>query len=125
MDFEIRNLAARDVAPMCRIISKIGLSEFKDAIPSETINSVFKENGDEEGDEAVAVGISVVVSIADIVFRNIDKVEKDLFTWLASVSGLTPEEVSSLSLADFATLIGAVFKSEDFNDFFTAVRALL
>lgn len=124
MDFEIRNLAARDVAPMCRIISKIGLSEFKDAIPPETINSVFKENGDEEGDEAVAIGISVVVSVADIVFRNVDKVEKDLFAWLASVSGLTPEEVSSLSLADFATLIGAVFKSEDFKDFFTAVRAL-
>ena len=124
MEFNIRPLAAKDVAPMCRIISKIGLSEFKEAVSPETVNSMFsKEGGKDDG--AAAVGVAIVVSVADIVFRNVDKAEKDLFAWLASVSGISQKEVSELSLADFATLVGAVFKSEDFKDFFTAVRALL
>lgn len=124
MEFNIRPLAAKDVAPMCRIISKIGLSEFKEAVSPETVNSMFsKEGGKDDG--VAAVGVAIVVSVADIVFRNVDKVEKDLFAWLASVSGISQKEVSELSLADFATLVGAVFKSEDFKDFFTAVRALL
>lgn len=125
LKFSIRPLRAKDVAPMVRIVSKIGLREFKGVISLDAINAfVDRAEGDE--DAAVnLVGFGAVVDAAGIVCENFDKAEADIFKFLASVSGQTVKEVEELPIADLFELVFAVFKAPDFGDFFTRVKALL
>ena len=122
---------------MVRIVSKIGLREFKDVISLEAI-SVFVERAEAEQAEAeekqengsadaVAslVGVGAILDAAGIVCENFDKAEADIFRFLASVSGLMVKEVEDLLIADLFELVFAVFKAPDFGDFFTRVKALL
>lgn len=141
LKFSIRPLRAKDVAPMVRIVSKIGLREFKDVISLDAIN-VFVEKAEmslegespegegapnDGGADAVAslVGVGAFLDAAGIVCENFDKAEADIFRFLASVSGQTVKEVEELPIADLFELVFAVFKAPDFGDFFTRVKALL
>lgn len=116
MEFQIRTLAAKDVAPMCRILSCIGLSEFRDLVVP-----LAQPDG---GLSVEEVGIDVVLGAADIVLKNVDKAETELFAFLASLSGLSREEVAELSLGDFLDLLVAVFRSDGFADFLARAKAL-
>ena len=123
--FAIRPLRAKDVAPVVRIVSKIGLREFKDVLSLEAV-SAFVERAEGDEDAAVSlVGVGAVVDAAGIVCENFDKAEADIFKFLASVSGLNLKEVEDLPIADLFELVFAVFKAPDFGDFFTRVKALL
>ncbi|MEG1906851.1 MAG: hypothetical protein RR178_05235 [Gordonibacter sp.] len=122
--FEIRPFCAKDIAPMARIIGKIGLCEFKDVISIDSITGMMGDTDDAKS-KVDLVGYGIVIDLASIVCSNLDKAEKDIFSLLADLSGMTAKKVAELPLADFAELAIAVFKAEDFKDFFTRVKALL
>ena len=123
--FGIRPLRAKDVAPMVRIVSKIGLREFKGAVSMDAIASLVEEaEGDDEKAVSI-VGVGALLDVAGIVCENFDKAEAEIFKFLASVSGLTVKEVEELPIADLFELVYAVFAAPDFGDFFTRVKALL
>lgn len=123
--YSIRPLRAKDVGPMVRIVSKIGLREFKDVISVDAITTMVEKAGGDEEKAVNIVGFGAVLDAAGIVCENFDKAEADIFKFLASVSGLTVKEVEELPIADLFELVYAVFKAPDFGDFFTRVKALL
>lgn len=112
--YEIRPLVASDMGAICKIITAIGIRQFKECFKVED----FKGGNVEE------VGFSVVFDIAGIVIANIPKAEEDIQTFVASATGLSLTEVKTMPFADYGELIVKIVASEDFRDFFSRVMKL-
>ena len=113
--FELRRLEAKDIAPMASIINKIGWKEFK-----TSFQSVDTKNA---GD-ITAMGMTVAFDIVGILLANYEKCQSDVFSFLASLSGLQVKQIESLSPAEFAEMVISVVQKEEFKDFFTVVAKL-
>lgn len=112
--YEVRPLVATDMGAICKIITAIGIRQFKDCFKVED----FKGGNVEE------IGFGVVFDIAGIVIANIPKAEEDIQTFIASVTGLSLTEVKGLPFADYGELIVKIVTKEDFRDFFSRVMKL-
>ena len=112
--YEIRPLVATDMGAICKIITAIGIRQFKECFKVED----FKGGNVEE------IGFGVVFDIAGIIIANIPKAEEDIQTFVASVTGLSLTEVKGLPFADYGELIVKIVAKEDFRDFFSRVMKL-
>lgn len=123
MEFELRPLNARDIAPVARIISKIGIREMKNVV---SIDAILSTIGDEEDRESKVdvVGFGIVLDAVGVICENLDKAESDIFKLMASVAGMKEKSVAELPLGDFADLLVAFLQKDDFKDFFTRVLKL-
>lgn len=126
-NYELRALKASDFFLVTRILSKIGVKEFRGIIESDEIKAAIRQaaenqNGGEIADSDVAsIGISVVFDIASVVLEHMEGCEKDIYKLLSNLSGLKEAEVADLPMADFGAMVMSVIKHEGFRDFFTAV----
>lgn len=126
MEYKFRELTARDIFPMCKLISKFGISEFKKCFDPQTISAIVSKNGGKEDDEAVtAVGFNIVFDIVGIVTEKLPECENEVFEFLASVSDKSVEELKAMKMSDFARMIIDFVKKDDFKDFFEAVSESL
>lgn len=123
MEFDIRPLRFKDIAPMARIVSKIGLREFKQVLTPEAIGA-FAETVEDGQSVAEAVGAGVLIDAAGIVLENYDKAEDEIAAFLASVAGMKKSEVMELTLADSVALVKAVAAAQGFDDFLKQASAL-
>ena len=123
MEFDIRPLRFKDVAPMARIVSKIGLREFKQVLTPEAIGA-FAETAEDGQSVAEAVGAGVLIDAVGIVLENYDKAEDEIAAFLASVAGMKKSEVMELTLADSVALVKAVAAAQGFDDFLKQASAL-
>ena len=114
-NYELRKLEAKDIAPMASIINKIGWKQFKDAFQS--VNA-------KEMTDLTSVGMTVAFDIVGIVLANYEKCQADVFSFLASLSGLKVKQIESLSPAEFAEMVIDVVRKEEFTDFFMVVSKL-
>ena len=113
--FELRKLEAKDIAPMASIINNIGWKQFKE---------VFQSTDTKGMTDMTALGMTVAFDIVGIVLANYEKCQSDVFSFLASLSGLKVKQIESLSPAEFAEMVIAVVQKEEFKDFFTVVSKL-
>lgn len=113
-EIEIRPLVATDMGAICKIITAIGIRQFKECFKVEN----FKSGNVEE------IGFGVVFDIAGIIIANIPKAEDDIQTFIASLTGLSLKEVRSMPFADYGELIVKIVAKEDFQDFFKRVMKL-
>lgn len=114
--FNLRPLKAKDLFPVCGILKKIGYKEIKRAFDVEVVSDAAKKG------DLNAVGLGVVLDIAGAVICNLEAAENEIYSFCASVSGLTVQEVQNLDLGDFGELIQGIVKAPGFRDFFA--RAL-
>ena len=117
--YTLRALEAKDVFIVSKIIGSIGIKEFRASFESDAVKAAMKNA---QNTDVMAVGMTVFLDIADVIFRNIPKCEKDVYTFLASLSGI--EEVESLPMVTFIEMIIDVIKKEEFKDFMTVVSKL-
>lgn len=120
--YKLRALEAKDVFLVSKIISDIGIKEFKECFNSETLKEVT--GGDENSDVVMSVGIAVFMDIAEIVFHNLPKCEKDVYSFLSSLSGMPEREIESLPMVTFTEMVIDVIKKEEFKDFMQVVSGL-
>ena len=113
-EIEIRPLVATDMGAICKIITSIGIRQFKECFNVED----FKDGNVEE------VGFGVVFDIAGIIISNIPKAEEDIQTFIASLTGLSVKEVRAMPFADYGELIVKIVAKDDFRDFFKRVMKL-
>lgn len=120
---ELRKLCTKDLFPMMKILSRIGISEFKKCF--ESVGKTELNTEDEESKDAVfkRIGIGVMLDIADVLMKNIGSCEKEIYSFLGSLSGMKPEDIAKLDMAVFAEMIIELVKKEEFRDFFTVVSA--
>lgn len=119
--YELRELQSKDVFPMFKIIKNIGIKEFKGCFESEEIKALIKGNG---GADINAVGAAVMLDIASVVISHIPECEQDIYVLLSQLSGLKKEQIASLPMAEFASMIIDVFKQDGFVDFMQVVSGL-
>jgi hypothetical protein len=112
--YELRPLVATDMGIICKIISAIGIKEFRNSFDLK----------DFKGKDVEAVGIGVFFDIAGIVISNIPKAEPEIQAFIASLTGMQLSEVKQMPFADYGELIIQVVMKDDFQDFFKRVMKL-
>lgn len=117
--YELRALQAKDIFAMTRIISCIGIKEFRSCFESDDVKAVIAamKNGDKTAN-VDSVGIAVMISAADVIINNIGKAEQYIYQFLANLSGMSKKELEELEMLTFIEMITDVFKKDEFKDFF-------
>lgn len=119
MEYELRTLCSKDIFPMFKIISAIGVREFKDCFSSDDVKKAAGENPDYS-----AVGMAIFIDIAGIVMANVPKCENEIYTFLTNISNLTRKQIEEMSIAEFAQMIIDVIQKPEFKDFIGVVSKL-
>lgn len=126
--YTLRGLTAEDVFPMLKIISGIGLKEFKSCFENEELRTAIRNmNAEkEEGAEidTTALGLMVAADVASIIFANVPKCKDDIYQLLSGLSGMSKKEIAALPMNVFLSMIVDVVKKEEFKDFFGDVAGL-
>lgn len=125
--YTLRSLQGADIFPMSAIIKKIGVKEFKNAFQDEEIKSLVNSinNGEMSKDAAAnQAGMTVILNIVDVVLGNLPRAEKDIYKFLASLSGMKPDEVAALPMATFTGMVIDVIQKDEFKDFIKVVSRL-
>jgi len=123
--YELRTLCAEDVFPMFKIISKIGIKEFKSCFEAEDVKEAIKSatNGETQ-DGLEVIGLGVALEIASVIMANIPQAKEDIYLFLAQVSGMSKDDIRNLPISTFTEMIIDVVKKEEFKDFFGVVSKL-
>ncbi len=133
--FELRGLKSSDMFPMFGILSKIGFKDLKESVSPESIQNMIKtfrddqkQDQEDKEDDAEAkttyLGFSIVMDIFGIIMKNLPSCEKEIYTFLSNLSGMTVEEIADLDMVTFTEMIIAVLKKDEFKDFFRVVSEL-
>ena len=135
-NYELRTLCADDIFPMLNIISKIGIDNMVSCFDAKEMADVMNAvsstvDGEETTDDAMAdvitkqIGIKVIMKLVGLLLKNVGKIKKELYQFLAGLSGMTEKEIAALPMGTFTQMIVDVFKKEEFSDFFQVVSGLL
>ena len=122
-EYTLRNLQAKDVFLMSKIIGAIGIDQFKYAFGVDFINSITPDSNGER-DIASAVGVEMFFEIAGIVMNNLPKCEGDVYTFISNLSGIPVKDVETLPMNTFFQIIIDVVKKNEFKDFIGVVSKL-
>lgn len=120
--YVLRDLQSKDVFLMSRIISKIGIKEFKSCFETEEVQKLIAGGTDEAAVEKI--GLSVMVDMAGVVLSNVAHAEQDIYSFLADLSGKTAKEIAELDMVVFAEMIIDVVQKDQFKDFIKVVSKL-
>lgn len=123
--YELRALQSKDVFPMFRIISKIGVKEFKACFSSDEVkDAISKARNKQEGANVESVGIQIMFDMSTVVISHIGDAEQEIYTFLSGLSGMSKAELEELDMITFTEMIIDVFKKEEFKDFIGVVSKL-
>ena len=115
--YELRSLTAADMGTVCKIMSAIGVRKIKECFKLEDFKDMKEKNVE-------AIGFGVVFDIAGIIIENIPSAEKDIQTFLSSLTGMKVSDIQQMPFADYGELIIEVVSKKEFQDFFGHVLKL-
>lgn len=122
--YTLREMTAEDVFPMFKIISGIGLKEFKGCFEADSVKAAIKGGAEGEKPDAAEVGFTIALGIADVLFANLPKCKNDIYKLLSGLSGMSTKEIAALPMAVFMNMVVDTIKKEEFADFFQAAARL-
>lgn len=127
--YTLRELCAKDVFPMVKIIRKIGLKDIGKAFNPEEIKAITESVSEEENATvdsiAETVGVAVVLKIVDVILENLEAAEQEIFGFLGGLAGMTADEVGSLPMDVFFEMLMDTFQSKEFVGFMKVVSRFL
>lgn len=113
--YTLRCLKDRDLFPMLKILKKIDISNCKDAF----IQTASGEKTLEE------IGIAVSIDIADILIRNMEKAEEEIYGLWSDLSGIPPEEIREMEFGTLPLMIMDTFSEARDTSFFKVLSRFL
>lgn len=122
--YTLRPIEAEDLDYLAGIIDKIGIDKIAECFDKKEINKLIDKKEDSE-DLIKEVGIDLMVKIASIIVKNYRVAKSDIYSLLASVSGLTVDNIAHLKLPVYVQMIIDVFKQDGFIDSFRVASSLL
>lgn len=131
----LRNLEARDIFIMSKILGSIGIKELKNCFKDEEIKELInnKEADEDKNDmdgvtitdeQLKQVGISVALEMAGMILNNLMSCEKYIYKLVSNLSGLDEDTVKTLPIDVFAEIIVDICKKEEFKDFIKVASSL-
>ena len=118
--YTLRKMEAQDIAPLATIISKIGFKEFKACFDSPAVKAGVAD-GSLDLEKA---GMAIMFDVVGIVIANIPKCIDDIFTFIASLTGMDVEDVKRLDLDVITEMIIDLFQKEEFKKVFKVASKL-
>lgn len=128
--YSFRRLNTEDVFLMFRIVSKIGINEFRKCIENEELVSMvtglFSDDKSKKtsGEKLTIAGIATALEIANTLLGNIEKCKEDVCQMLANVSGKKINDIKKLDGVVFVEMVIDFVKKPEFPDFFKVVSKL-
>lgn len=124
--YTFRTLNSTDVFLMFKILKNIGIREFASCFEKTTVKQMVTDmlTDESESDNTRAVGIAVMLELADIVIGNIPKCENEIYQLLSNTSNLTVEQVKKLDFITFTEMVIDFVKKDEFKDFIKVVLRL-
>lgn len=124
--FELRELKSADLFPMFAILSKIGFKDLKESLSADTISGLLESVKSEESEDTkvTALGFSIIMEVVEVIMKNLPHCEKEIYNFLAGLSGMTAKEIAELPMVTFTEMIIAVIQKDEFKDFFKVVSGL-
>lgn len=124
--FELRELRSADLFPMFAILSKIGFKDLKDSLSADTISGLLESVKSEESEDTkvTALGFSIIMEVVEVIMKNLPHCEKEIYNFLAGLSGMSAKEIAELPMVTFTEMIIAVIQKDEFKDFFKVVSGL-
>lgn len=138
--FIIKDLTAKNVWQMVRIIRKLGIANLRSAVPKDVFDKAFQAAPTMMADDGSIVPLprdrwteaqidaeteSLVAEnellwiILGILIDNIGNCENEINQLLADGIGVSVMEISSMDANEYLELIHAYISREGFKDFFT------
>lgn len=130
--YELRNLGAKDIFTIARIVNKIGIKNLKTCFANNELKTLIsglnedeKKADEKKADEDVTtVGMFVAIDVAGIILEHLPECEKELYSFLADLSGMKINQIQNLAPATFLEMIIDVVQKPEFKDFFSAASKL-
>ena len=128
--YKFRRLEAADVFIMFKIISAIGVNEFKVLFEAKGLVDLVTKLASAKGkkaktdEEFIAVGASVFLDLVQVIITNIPKCEREIYQLLSQVSNMKAEHIKELDAVTFTEMVIDFLKKEEFGDFFKVVSKL-
>lgn len=119
---ELRKLTSQDIFPLCGIIKNIGYREFKECLSSSELKDMMSKKGDAN---AAQIGMTFLFDVGGVIIGNLPKCEKQIYSWLASLTGESEKALRDMDMGDFFELVISIFKKEEFKDFFKRASKFL
>ena len=123
--YKFRSLGATDMFLMFTIISRIGINEFMACLEGDSFKKLVKAftSKDEAEDDLYIMGaVAGSLEIANVIFRNLHKCEKEIYKLLEQTSNLTIEEITAEGNAVmFLEMVIDFLKKEEFPGFIKVV----
>lgn len=113
---EMRELNSSDIFKMTAIIGKLDIKD--------DLISVFRgESGASEDIEGR--GMEIMAGLVQSMMVNLPKIEKDLNSFLADLTGLKLKDIQALSMTEYVQLLIQFSKKEELLDFFKSLSSLM
>lgn len=106
--YTLRHLKDGDLFPMLRILKKVGISDCKDAF-------IQVASGEKSLEQ---IGIAVSLDIVDILIRNMEKVEEEIYGLWSDISGIPVEEMKNMEFGTLPLMIMDTFSEARNTNFF-------
>lgn len=117
-NYELRKLKDRDLFPILGIVA---------VVFPENLAEIFRKavaKGGEKEKVVEEIGVDAVVKIVQVVMKNMDRVQEDLYSLLSSVSGIPAEEIQDMPFGTTPMMIYDIITSEKNNGFFKVLSKL-
>lgn len=124
MAYELKTLTSKDMFPMFKIISKIGIKEFKSCFESDEVKKLASAAAKGENVDNAAVGMIIIMDIVSILVSKLPDCEDEIYSFLVGISDLKRKELEDMSMVEFTEMIIDVIKKEEFADFIGVVSKL-
>ena len=118
--FELRQLTSQDIFPICSLLKKVGLKEIRAAFNTSEIAELAKG-----GKSVEAIGLDIALDLGGVIISSLPSCEKELYAFVSSVSGMKPDDLRDMAMADFLELVIAIIRKDEFRDFFAVARRSL
>ena len=123
--YKFRRLGAPDMFLMFTIISRIGINEFMACLEGDSFKKLvkaFTSQEEAEDDLYIMGAVAGSLEIANVIFRNLHKCEKEIYQILAQTSNMTIEEITAEGNAvRFVEMVIDFLKKDEFPDFIKVV----
>ena len=123
--YTLKKLSAEHIFIFTTILTKVGFKEIKNCFNTEDIQVMLQAENEGNTGNMEKVGLAVAMDIAGVVIANLANCKDNIYQLLSDLSGMTKDEIASLDMNVFVSMIIDVFQKEEFKDFFKVVSKLL
>lgn len=120
----MRDLASKDLFTMCEILDKVGIDQLSGIFNDEEISKTIAGwKGKDKSQLYQIVGSKLVYKIAVLLIRNLPKCEKELYAFLADLTGRSVADLQKTSMVEFTDIVMELVHKQEIKDFFTHLSA--